>query len=304
MTDGAENSQRALWYTRRGGEVRGPFPEALIRRYVLLGRLGEDDEVSRDKGMWEVLSTHSELVPDLVRNAHESDEARERLMAARLREDERDVTDRRADESAEAVGAERRRGSERREAEPEWMVRYRRLRARTLKEASPQRARYGVVVAIVVLVGGLFAYAVRHGSGPGPRAGAKCAAAPAPAVDWSYCSLEGVRLPRADLRRADLRSTDLRGAELSGARLAGADLSYASLGTADLRGADLAHARLVGTGLGGADLRGADLARADLAYANLRGARLTGARLKGAKLDQAIWVNGRVCAEGSVGVCR
>ncbi len=296
-------SPRPLWYTRRDGRVRGPFPESLLRRYVLLGRVGEADEVSRDRQSWAPLESHPELIPELVTAARDDEEARARLMAARLREDERDVSDRRAGGAAGPGGAER-RGGERRGREPDWMLRYRRLRARTRAEGSPQRARWGVVLGILVLVGGLLWYAALRGPTPGRPGAPDCSAPPRPGIDWSYCTLEGLRLAGADLRRANLRSADLRGADLSGARLAGADLSYAGLGTADLARADLAHARLVGTGLGGADLRGADLAGSNLSYANLRGARLAGARLAGANLDQAIWTDGRVCAEGSVGGCR
>jgi hypothetical protein len=296
--------QRVLWYTRRGGSIRGPFPEELVRRYVLLGRVGEGDEVSCDRTLWEPLSAHAELIPELVLDARTSDEARERLMAARLREDERDVSERRGEGAPEVVHEERRGGGERRGPEPDWMVRYRRLRSRTLRDGAPQRTQYGVVVVIVALVAGLLWYAAMRGPGPAQRSGAKCNAAPAPGVNWSYCTLEGLRLVKADLSRANLRSVNLRGADLAGARLIEADLSYGSLGTADLAGADLTAARLVGTGLGGADLRGADLTRSDLSYANLRGARLAGARLTGADLDQAIWTDGRVCAEGSVGECR
>ncbi len=296
--------QRALWYTRRGVSIRGPFPEELIRRYVLLGRVGEGDEVSHDRTLWEPLSAHAELIPEVVLEARTSDEARERLMAAQLREDERDVSEQRGEGAPETAHGERRGGGERRGPEPDWMVRYRRLRSRTLRDGAPQRTRYGVVVVIVALLVGLLWYAAMRGPGPVQRWGAKCNAAPAPGVDWSYCTLEGLRLIKADLSRADLRSVNLRGADLAGARLVEADLSYGSFGTANLAGADLTAARLVGTGLGGADLRGADLTRSDLSYANLRGARLAGARLTGANLDQAIWTDGRICAQGSVGRCR
>ncbi len=129
-TEDDHPQQRTLWYTRRGVSIRGPFPEELVRRYVLLGRLGEDDEVSRDCTFWEPLSAHPELIPELVIEARTSDEARERLMATRLLEDARDVSERRGEgvsESArsapEATHGERRGGGQRRGPEPDWMVR-------------------------------------------------------------------------------------------------------------------------------------------------------------------------------------
>jgi hypothetical protein len=51
-------------------------------------------------------------------------------------------------------------------------------------------------------------------------------------------------------------------------------------------------------------LVGADLRNADLTDANLAGANLAHARLEGANLSRAVWVDGRVCAEGSLGACK
>lgn len=87
--------------------------------------------------------------------------------------------------------------------------------------------------------------------------------------------------------------------DLIGARLEGADLRGVDLSCADLRGAELEEADLRG-----ANLTGANLKNADLEKANLKGAIIDGAVFKGADLDYTIWVNGRVCAEGSVGSCR
>jgi uncharacterized protein YjbI with pentapeptide repeats len=58
----------------------------------------------------------------------------------------------------------------------------------------------------------------------------------------------------------------------------------------------------------GADLTGADLRRARLDAADLRGASLVGARIEAtvftnAILDGARWIDGRLCAQGSVGRC-
>lgn len=301
----SSNAGRPLWFTRRAGEVRGPFPTALIRRYVLLGRLQSTDEVSVDRADWAPIAEHAELVPELVRQAEGDEAARQRLMAARLREDERRETNRRDAGAGEpqADGWER-RDVDRRQPEPDWMVRHRTLKTRNLKEGYPKGPSYRLVlVSVVLALGVLFALAYHTGSRPA-ASNPKCGAPPAPGVDWSYCSLEGLHLARADLTRADLRSANLRSVDLAGAKLFGSNLAYASLGSAVLRDADLSYAQLLGAGLGGADLRGADLDHANLGYADLRGARIEGARFAGARLDQAIWPDGRVCAEGSLGECR
>jgi uncharacterized protein YjbI with pentapeptide repeats len=50
-------------------------------------------------------------------------------------------------------------------------------------------------------------------------------------------------------------------------------------------------------------LNDANLYGADLSYADLSGANLEGANLYGAWLSGAVWTDGRVCAEGSLGAC-
>ena len=71
-----------------------------------------------------------------------------------------------------------------------------------------------------------------------------------------------------------------------------------------LRWADLPDADLSGGDLRRSDLSRANLQGADLSDADLRGADLSHARLGGADLSGALWVDGTVCANGSVGRCR
>lgn len=115
------------------------------------------------------------------------------------------------------------------------------------------------------------------------EAKAACSDPAAPGVDWSGC----------DKSRANLSDAYLPYADLTNANLAYANLTYADLEHANLTQADLTHAYL-----SGADLKGADLT-----YAYLSGANLTNADLSGADLTGAMWMDGRVCAEGSIGVC-
>ena len=74
-------------------------------------------------------------------------------------------------------------------------------------------------------------------------------------------------------------------------------------------GCYLYHAKLSYIDLTGADLRGAALSGATFRYttlrnANLKGAQIGGASFSGADLSGAIWIDGRRCVEGSIGVCR
>ncbi|MFW5767789.1 MAG: pentapeptide repeat-containing protein [Bacteroidota bacterium] len=82
---------------------------------------------------------------------------------------------------------------------------------------------------------------------------------------------------------------DLSGADLSGADLSGAILMWSNLSGANLSGADLYEAVLSGANLSGANLFGAYLVRTYLVETDLSG---------------ATWVDGRQCAEGSIGECK
>ncbi|MET0052284.1 MAG: pentapeptide repeat-containing protein [Candidatus Thiodiazotropha sp.] len=131
-----------------------------------------------------------------------------------------------------------------------------------------------------------------------------CDAPPGPGVNWRNCVLVGIDAGSASLAGANLNSTVLRDAQLSATDLSDAHLDYADLRAANLSYARLQRASLLGANLQGADLREADLSGADLRFADFTDSRVKGMLLNGAHLDEAIWVDGRSCAAGSVGVCR
>lgn len=292
--------QYRLWYTRRDGVVRGPFPLPVIQDHVLLGRLRETDELSEDRLSWRPLAQFPELIPEVMRRVV-TEEDRQRLKQARLRADER-LRERRR--GGAGPGAER-RGHDRRGPEPEALLRHRAhwngLAARLQAARQHRLARPALLLILAGLAMAGLLYWTRPAPAPAPPP--QCAAPARAGVNWSYCRLEGAALGGADLREAMLSNARLSRADLRGARLTGADLAYADLASARLHGADLRRARLVGASLAGADLREADLSGADLSYADLTGAGLARARLTGARLDKAIWPDGRVCAVGSLGGC-
>jgi len=300
-----KDSGQELLFTRRNGDVRGPYPAGLISRFLLIGRLTPDDEVSLDREDWRPIREQAHLIPNELKHA-DTPEGRERLLQARLREDER-LRDRRAGNESGTVDTDR-RGPDRRRPEPPEMISHRQRRAQWLsrQKASLDAAMRGptpwLVAAAATLVAVLlFFWATDRSEPPPPPA---CHLPPAPEVNWSYCRMPGLDLRGADLRRALLRSTDLLGSRLDGAMMAGADLRYADLRRTRLDGADLQRANLTGAALQDAGLNHANLEDADLSYANLMGADLSGTSLKGAVLDRAIWVDGRICEAGSTGSCR
>ncbi|RMG56613.1 MAG: pentapeptide repeat-containing protein [Gammaproteobacteria bacterium] len=311
-----EKNSHRLWYTRRDGVVKGPFPEPLVSSYILLGRLNEKDELSPDGEHWGPLSRYPELFPEEMKNVR-TEEDRMRLELARMRVDERLAEKRleqeraraRAAADAEWDGVER-RGTDRRRPEPESTLRHRAHRRQLLEEMGGKIHREQnpwVLPAILVLIllGLVLVFWLlwtHYGAVDGAQP--DCSAPPAPGVNWSFCHMEGRDLSRANLQGANLSNIRLQGANLHGANLSGADLSYAELNRADLGFANLQGARLQGAVLVGANLAGADLSGADLAYASLQDAVLAGARLERANLSKAYWTNGRVCRTGSISRCR
>lgn len=128
-------------------------------------------------------------------------------------------------------------------------------------------------------------------------------------ADLSHANLAGVQLVRAVLASTDLRYSDLTGADFSGAYMVSAKLNGSTLKGATLSQANLFNARLNVADLTGANLTKAHLGLALFLYADLTGANLTGvstreALLSSANLSRAIWSDGHICAEGSVGTCR
>lgn len=301
MDDKGQQSGQ-LWYLRRGDAVEGPFPSALVGRFVILGRIRMADELSRDLQTWTPLAQLPELIPEVARADPDDPVARQRLSAARRWEDERSYRDDRR-EAAGTVATDRRRGGERRQRKSE-QARHRAAVHDELAERISRRRRYRVmsgVIAIgvlVVLTSLVFLYKPADS-----REDVDCSRRPSPGVNWNNCLMEGRDIAQASLIGAHMKNMNLSRADLSGSQLVNADLSFTVMSVANLQGADLRAARLVGAGLRGADLTGADLTQANLSYADLRGAKLDGATLDEADLSNAVWIDGRICAAGSVGRC-
>lgn len=298
---------KRLWYTRRGGQVRGPFPAGLVSRYILLGRVHEGDELSADREEWQPLSAFPQLLPSVFRGPGaqaDEDERLQRLKDARRWEDERSGMDRR--DRAEGAGEfaqQRRRFSDRRQPEPVELVQHRLTKVHLRSVAAPRRERYlpQLLIALVLLGGvGLLAY---YYPSITPNPASECQAPPRPGVNWSNCALEGAALSGQDLRGALLRNANLGGADLRQTQMPGNDLSYSNLNFSDLSDAELSRAKMKGVNLRNANLANTHLTGADLSYADLTGANLEGADISGANLENAIWVDQTLCGPGSIGQC-
>lgn len=300
----------SFWYVKSGGQVRGPFPARTVADFLLLGRLTPDAEVSSDKSAWVALKDMPNFALEALHIDPSDPQKEGKLKAALRRADERQLEMPMAEAQTE-IPADRRTAND----EP---VSHRPMP----REAFPRRVS---ALPILLVLGGLIAVSIAaYLLQPAqPMLAGECLAPPGPGVNWANCRLENVDLNHRNLSQARLQSADLSGANLSYAHVMKGDLSYGMLTAADLRYADFSDSLMKGATLREARAQAARFDRADLSYAvlektnlmnasltganlrqaNLAGANLSGARLNDAKLDDAIWVDGTVCAKGSLGRC-
>lgn len=294
------------WYTRRLNVIRGPYPEGQISRYILLGRLCETDELSRDQLSWLPLSEYPQLIPDVMK-LDPTPANIESLLLARMHEDERQPGDRRDRQSQPSAQIlERRQGTERRQQEPGIVFRHRhnkqqlnqrdRLKIQRSKKLLP-------IISVFLFLSFflLFAFFPRQSD---RQAVSDCNASADVGVNWDNCNFSYLDMSGANLQYASIKNASMGGSQLAGVWLANSRLDYSNMNATNLATANLSQATMIGTSLSGSDLSYANLKGANLSYANLAGAQIQGADFTGAILDQAIWVDRKVCASGSVGECR
>ena len=281
------------WYTRQGEQISGPFSTAVVRNKLLQGRLTVDDEVSEDQHTWHLITLFPELLPE---------PAHIEAQRTKFSQDERGGFDRRQTGEDESDSPQRRR-ADRRAQESDAVIKQRQLRTLLMQRYRHRREKMFWPLLITFLL--LFCMALLAIVHPTllPNPKPNCAAPAGPNVNWDNCLKSEIDLHGQDLNRVQMRNSQFSGANLSNASLVDADMAYANLSFADLSYSNLQHAILMGANLKQADLSNTNLSGANLSYADLTSAKLQGADLSGAKLDRAIWVNGLICAPGSVGKC-
>jgi len=316
-----------LWYTRRGKEIRGPFPVGMITRYILLGRILDTDELSHDQREWRTVAELPELMPAELKLDLSIPEHMEKLRIAKLREDERQPDDRRDkyDNAEQIENTEylSRSGTERREYEAKTTLRRRKAKSEFLHKLKNNNENYAPRILLVVGIVVLIIWASVTMSPESKVMINDCGQSPMPYVNWSNCSKEGINLQNMDLGGAKLLNTKMSGAKLLNVKLTGAKLSYVDLSNSSISDSDLQDAILMGANLRNtllvnanmknsdlsfailqnADLSNVNFQNANLRHAVLNGANLVGVDLSGAILDKAIWVNNTVCGPQSIGRC-
>ena len=88
LTDGDKTGLPRQWYSRRSGVVRGPFSRDEVSRYLLLGRICLDDELSKDGTTWRSAKLSIELLPAELQHLKNRDDY-QHLLIARMQVDER-----------------------------------------------------------------------------------------------------------------------------------------------------------------------------------------------------------------------
>ena len=291
MYETDHSHKNSLFYTRRDNEVHGPFPVGQITRYLILGRVKISDEISEDHETWQAIANRPELIPDVLNLDMNIAENREKLRAAKRWADER-----RLHSSSEPDG------SERRAPEGEELLAYREIREKVLVQPK-RRIRGNLLLVLTLLVVVSIVWTAVKLTPQQGLVVSDCNAAAAPGVIWSNCQLEGKQVSGQDLSAAKIDNALLVSLKAEATNFQASELQYSKLDLAHLKGANLEASNLTGASLREADLQGANLSNANLSYADLTDANLQGVNLQGAILGQARWVDGSLCAEGSIGQC-
>lgn len=293
------DKKQKLWFIRRSGAIKGPFPSGTLRRFMLLGRVTPSDQVSLDKENWQGVMDVPEVVPPEIRKAAEEGNLYEALPVS-LGEDERRGTERRS--KAEDVKYQNLRKGQRRQDEDELVRRYQLSKTQLIEQYKKRKIPYigFLVVSVLVFLSiGVGLYLGSPDVVPDPDCNAKAA----PGVNWRSCRLVAVSYESVNLQGAILNSAILRMSKLSGGIFNKADMQYADLSGSDLSYSEILDAKMKGINLQNADLTNVDLTNSDLSYANLQNSKLGGVNIDGVILTKAIWIDGSVCGPGSIGKC-
>jgi hypothetical protein len=103
-----------LWYVKKQGALRGPFPSGAIIQDRLVGRISPQDELSPDREEWRVFDAWPELAaalladPEAAAGTADSEWLGERAKARLRWADERSALDRRGDQHDLSEASDRR----------------------------------------------------------------------------------------------------------------------------------------------------------------------------------------------------
>jgi hypothetical protein len=260
---------RTYWI-KRGTEISGPFPELVVCQQILIGRIQAGDLLSLDTHAWKDFRQIEEINATLQRLlepdtvADDVEWRDERAKAALRHYDERKYPDRRIYGAVDQPAVWVSRRQSGDRRHKPETVEEHAYRLTYMEVDSELRRSHFRIGWSAVL---LLLAALPVGL-------ALYAFHDAPVIDLGLASKV-----RGNCAAAPLRGTDWHGCDKSGYLMVGADLRDANLANVNFTGANLSYA----------DLSGADI----------RNTQFNKAILSGAK-----WVDGKTCAQGSIGLCK
>jgi hypothetical protein len=151
--------QQPEWYMRRQGSIRGPFSAQHITRYILLGRIRLQDELSTDRVTWRCVNCFTDMLPPEFSDLSTWDNYQQ-LVVSRLLVDER-KRERRVTRtgSADCHAPERRHGPDRRRNnDSEFVTRHLFGRDFSYLENSTQSRRLRTLLLTLLLATLLYAW--------------------------------------------------------------------------------------------------------------------------------------------------
>jgi hypothetical protein len=153
-------SSEIAWYMRREGIVRGPYEPTHVTRYILLGRICLDDELSHDRVIWRQARSVATLLPAEMVNLQGWEDYRQ-LAEARLRVDERRQERRSAQcPNGAKCHPERRSSADRRKGDDRLLIGYGLSANSRSWKAQQERSHRLRTLLLLVLAGLMFVWLV------------------------------------------------------------------------------------------------------------------------------------------------
>lgn len=153
------SKQQPVWYTRRQGIIRGPFSARHVTRYILLGRIRLQDELSVDQVSWSCAESVTDLMPPELSDLSSWDNYQQ-LVISRMKVDERKGERRRAGSNAgNRPETDRRKNPDRRRNDDgEFVTRHMFNRDFSYLANSPQSHRLRTLLLALLLATLLYAW--------------------------------------------------------------------------------------------------------------------------------------------------
>ncbi|MFN8577224.1 MAG: pentapeptide repeat-containing protein [Candidatus Sericytochromatia bacterium] len=123
-------------------------------------------------------------------------------------------------------------------------------------------------------------------------------------VTLTNSNLSNSSLNNITLTNSNLSTVNLTNSSLNNVTLTNSNLSTVNLTNSTLTSSNLSGSNFTGSILTNANLSNSNFTNATLTNSNLIGANLTNINISGANLTGATWIDGRICQNNSISLCR